>query len=83
MSTHPELRARVDEFELNLFQVPSTSMNHQALPNRNDSFFGPRYGPFKHNEVVLHDTIVWETSHGGDAFFGRVMFSRSVIIVFP
>ena len=80
-ATHAELGRRIDELELNLFKVTTAGMNHETLADGNDTLLCARNGSLEHEEVVLDDTVMRESTHGRDGFLGRIGFGRCVVLV--
>lgn len=78
-----KLGARVDELELHLLQVPSAGVHHQALADRNNTLLRPRDRALEHQEVVLHDTVVGESTQRRDNLVGRVRLGPRVRLVLP
>lgn len=82
MVTYAEFGTCVDEFELDLLEISSTGVDHKALAQRNDAFFGTRDRSLQHEVVILDDTIMRESAHGSDRLGCRVMFGRGILVVF-
>lgn len=80
-STVSELGARVDELELDLLQIPSARVDHQTLPQRDNTLLGTRDRALEHNKVVLDDTVMREATKGSDRLGGGVVFSGGILLV--
>ena len=78
MSTYTELGRRVDELEVDLLKIPTRSVNHERLADGDDTLLGSGDGALQHEVVILDDTVVRETTHGGNVLLGDVVFSRGV-----
>ena len=81
MSTYTELGRRVDELEVDLLKIPTRSVNHERLADRDNTLLGTRDGTLQHEVVVLDDTVVGEATHGSNALLGDIMLSRGVGVV--
>jgi hypothetical protein len=81
VTTHPEFRRRVDEFQLDFLQISSGRVHHERLAEGDDAFLGTRYRPLQHQEIVLDDAVVREASHRCDGFLSDVGFGRGIILV--
>ena len=56
-------------------------MNHQRLADRDDTLLRAGDGALQHEEVVLDDTVMRETTHGSDRLLGDIVLSRSVSVI--
>jgi hypothetical protein len=79
--TYTELGRSIDEFELDLLEVPARGVNHERLADGDHTLLGTRDGALEHEIVVLDDTVVREATHRGDRLFGDVVLSRRVRFV--
>ena len=79
--TYTELGRCVDELEVDLFQIPTRSVNHERLAKSNDTLLGTGDGTFEHQKVGFHHTIVGEATHGGNSLLRDVRFRRCVTVV--
>ena len=80
-ATYSELGRRIDELECDLLEVPTRRVDHEGFSKSDHTLFGARNGPFQHQEIVLHDTVVWEAAHGCDGLLGDVRFCRCISLV--
>ena len=80
-STYTELRRRVDELELHLLEIPTRGVDHERLADGDHTLLRARNRALEHEEVVLHDTVMGEATHGRDRLLGDIMLSRSVALV--
>lgn len=79
--TYPKLGACIDEFELDLLEIPPAGVNHQALAQSDDTLFGTRDRSLQHEVVVLDNAIVRESTHGCDSLGGGIVLGRSVLLI--
>ena len=56
-------------------------MDHEGFTEGNDALLGSRDGTLEEEEVVLDDTVVGETTHGGNSLIADVVFGGGVIIL--
>ena len=70
--TYPEFGGGVDEFELDLLQVPTRSVDHERLAESDDTLLGSRNRALEHEEIVLDDAVMREATHRRDGLFGDV-----------
>jgi hypothetical protein len=78
LKTYTEFRRRVDEFQLDLLQIPACGVDHEGFTDCDDTLLGTGDRAFQHEEVVLDDTIVGEATHGCDRLLGDVRFGGSI-----
>lgn len=76
-----KLGARVDKFELDFFQIPTAGVDHQALADRDHALLGARDRALEHEEVVLDDTVVRESTQWRDRLVRRVRVGARVVRV--
>ena len=57
-------------------------MDHEGFAEGNDAFLGSRDGALEKEEVVLDDTVVGETTQGGDSLLADIVFGRGVVVFF-
>jgi hypothetical protein len=79
--THAELRGGIDELELNLLKIPTRCVHHERLAESDNTLLGSRDRALHHDEVVLDDTIVGETTKGRDSLLGDISLRRGVVWV--
>ena len=79
--TYTELGRGVDELELDLLEIPAGSVNHERLADGDDTLLRAGDGALQHEEVVLDDTVMRETTHGSDRLLGDIVLSRRVGLV--
>lgn len=56
-------------------------MDHKGLAQGDDTLLGTGDGALEHEVVVLDDTIVRETTHGGDGLLGDIRLGGSIAVV--
>jgi len=71
----------IDELQLDLFQSSTACLNVQGLSEGNRSLLGARNLTLDHAVVVLHNTIIKETTHKYDGLFGEIELSGGVLLV--
>ena len=76
-----ELGGGINELELDLLQVPTGGVDHERLADGDDTLLGTGDGALDDEEVVLHDTVVGEATHGGDGLLGDIGLGGGVSIV--
>ena len=79
--TYTELGRGVDELELDLLEIPAGSVNHERLADGDDTLLRAGDGALQHEEVVLDDTVMRETTHGSDRLLGDIVLSGRVGLV--
>ena len=80
-STVAEFGRSIDEFEVDLLQVPTGSVGHEGFSERDDTLLDTGYRSLEHQEVVLHNTISDEATHGCDGFLGGIELSGGVGLI--
>ena len=76
-----ELAARVDPLELDLLKRASRCVHKHALPQRDDPLLHARYTAFKQEEVVVDDTVTYETTHRRDLLLAVVELRCGIALV--
>jgi hypothetical protein len=61
-STVAELRRRVNELERDLLERNTLRLRQQRLAQRDRTFACSHYATLEHEEVLLDNTIAWETT---------------------
>ena len=56
-------------------------MHHEGFAERDDALLGARDGALEDEEVVLHDTVVREATHGRDGLLRHIRLRRGVLLV--
>lgn len=79
--TVTELRGRVDELEIDFFEIPAGGVNHERLAEGDDTFLGTGDRTLEHQEVVLYNTIMGETTHGCNQLLRDIRLRRRVSII--
>jgi hypothetical protein len=67
---------------LHLLKITTGSVDHEGFAEGDDTLFGSRDGALEEEEVVLHDTVVGETTQGSDPLLGNVVFGGGIVVVF-
>ena len=56
-------------------------MDHEGFAEGNDTLLGSRDGALEKEEVILDDTVVRETTQGGDGLLADVVFGGCVVVL--
>ena len=56
-------------------------MDHKRLAQCDHTLLGTRDGALEHYEIVLHDTIMRESTHRRDRLLGSIGFGRRVVLI--
>ena len=56
-------------------------MDHEGFAEGDDTLLGSRNGALEEEEVILNDTVVGETTHGGDSLLGDIVFGAGVVVL--
>ena len=56
-------------------------MDHEGFAEGNDTLLGSRDGALEKEEVILDDTVVGETTQGGDGLLADVVFGGGVVVL--
>merc|ERR1712055_809160 len=75
-----KLGRSVDELEVDLLKSPLLGVSQEALPQSENSLFGPNAAALDHDEVLLHFSVVREATHGIDRLVSNVILSSSVVL---
>ena len=70
----------INEFKINLFFSSSTSLCQQGFSKNKRSFLRSNTTSFNHQKVVVNNTIVRETTHGGNLFISNISWSGSIVL---
>jgi len=76
-SSVTQLGTGVDELEADLLQVSPRGVNLEGLTKNQRSLEGTGYTSLDHDEVLVDDTVVGETTHGGDGLVTDVVLGGS------
>jgi hypothetical protein len=69
----------IDEFEVDIFEGNSLGLGEEGFSEHEDSFFGSDNTSFDHEEIVSDNTIMGESSHGGDGFVSKILTGRGIV----
>jgi len=72
--------AGIDELQADFFHGISGSLRNDGLSEENDSLFRSDTSSLDHDEVMVDDTIVGESSQRSDVLFSQVIESGSVVL---
>jgi len=75
-----ELRGGIDPFDVDLLKSSTFGVGDKRLTKGEDTLLGSDTATFQHNEVVLHFTVMWETSHWSDRFVSEIGLSSGVVL---
>jgi len=56
-------------------------VDHEGFAEGNNTLLGSRDAALEEEEVVLDDTVVGETTNGGDSLPADIVFGRGVVIL--
>jgi len=77
-----DLGGGIDELEGDLLEGRARDLGAERLSEDDDSLSGSEDGSLEHDEVLGDDTIVGESSHGGDGLLSEIELSGSVVVDF-
>jgi hypothetical protein len=66
---------------LDLLQVATRGVGHERFTDGNDTPLGAGDGALEHQEVVLDNTVVGESTHRRDEFLCDVRLGRGIGVV--
>jgi len=75
-----ELGRSVDELERDLLQGRSASLREERLSEGEAALLGTNDAALDHNEVLIHNTIVRETSQRGDGLLSQIELGGGVVL---
>jgi len=75
------LRGGVDELDVEWLQVASLGSGDNALPESNRSLAGTANTSLDHNPVLIHLTVVGESSNRGNGLLGQINLSGTALLV--
>ena len=73
----------IDKLQVNLLQLPASSLREQALAQGDDSLASANNAAFDHQEVLIHLAIMRECTHGGDVLLGQIKFGTGIVSRLP
>jgi len=79
-STVTDLAGSIDEFQADLFVGSSANLREQTLSEDKSSLSKTDASTLDHDVVIVNDTVVGETTHGGNVLFGQVVGGGSVVL---
>jgi len=75
-----ELAAGINELKINDFQSVSVSLRKKGLSEDEWSLLWSDAATLDEEEIVLDDTVVWETSQRSDGLFSQIGSSAGVVL---
>jgi len=75
-----ELGGGVDPFDVDLLESGTFGMGDEGLTKGEDTLLGSDAATLEHDEVVLHFTIMRETTHWSDGFVSEIGLSCGVVL---
>lgn len=66
-------------FKLILFHGVSSSLGDNRLSQKDDSLLGSNTSSLDHDEIVVNDTIMRESSHRSDILLSKIIEGRSIV----
>jgi len=79
-ATMTKLGAGIDELEVDLLGETLAGQSKQRPSESQHSLLGSLAGSLNHQEVLLHLTVVNESSHGSDRLLGNIVISRAIVL---
>lgn len=70
----------IDELKVDFFGGGSLDLRHQRLSEHENSLLGSNDATLDHHEIVSDDTVVGETTQGGDVLFSQVSISGGIVL---
>jgi len=80
-ATISEFARSIDELEGDLFASSMSRLVEDRFSESNDSFSGSSGGSFDHEEVFTNHTVVVESAHRVDGFFGHIELGGATLVV--
>jgi len=74
-----QLGRSIDELKVDFFVGGSGGLGQQTLSEHDDSLLGSDDASLNHDEVVVNNSVVGESSHGGDLLIGQVHGGGGVV----
>lgn len=78
-STMSQLGGSIDEFQVNLLQSSSGGLWDQWLSKHNNLLLGSNTTSLDDNEIILDNTVVWESTQWGNLFISDILWSGSTV----
>jgi hypothetical protein len=78
-STVSHFTGSIDEFKVDLFQSSSTDLGNQTLSENENFFLGSNDATFDHEEIFSDDSVMGESSDGGDILFSEVGIGGGIV----
>lgn len=69
----------VDEFEVDLFQSDTASVNKERFPESDDTFLRSHTASLNHDVVIVNLTVMGETTQRSNGLFRQVILGRGVV----
>lgn len=80
-ATVTELGGSIDELELDVLEGRATRVDKERLAEGDNALLGTSAASLDHDVVLVDDTVVGETTHGGDGLLGQVVLGLGVGLV--
>ena len=71
-ATVTELGGGIDELEFDLLESGTGLLGEEGLTEGKDATLGADDATLEHEELLVDDTVVGETTHGGDGLLGKI-----------
>merc|ERR1719203_770834 len=81
-ATVSKLGGGIDELELNLFQSRARGLRKESLAQGDDTLLGTDNTTLDHDEVVVNNTVMRETTQGCDGLVGDISGGGGVVVNF-
>merc|ERR1712207_77348 len=76
-----ELGGSIDQLEGNLLQSRALGVDQEGLAEGEDTLLDTDAAALDHQEVFVDDTVMGETTHGGDGLLGDVEVGTGVVLL--
>lgn len=80
-TTVTELGRGIDELELNLLESGTLGVGDEGLADGDDTLLGTSNATLDHQEILVDNTVVGETTHGGDILLSDIVLSSARLLV--
>lgn len=80
-TTVTELGRGIDELELNLLESGTLGVGDEGLADGDNTLSGTSNTTLDHQEIFVDETVVRETTHGGDSLLSDIVLSSARLLV--
>jgi hypothetical protein len=75
-----KLGAGVDELQLDVLQCLALGVDEERLSQSQDPLLGTNATTLDHDEILLHLSVVRESTHGVDGLVSKIILGRSIVL---